>query len=102
MTGWWLPNDEGYPRIIRAIRAFIEFRVRVPPDAIGMDIRDMSGIFKQLNIAPLETKMPDDPRQGQMTTDDESSYDVIDTSVDPSASWDSSPDHDWQYTGHEL
>ena len=26
VTGWWLPNDEGYPPVLRALRDFIDFR----------------------------------------------------------------------------
>ena len=47
---WWLDNDEGFPPIIRAIRDFIEYRARVPEDTMEAHIRDMSGIFRGLNV----------------------------------------------------
>lgn len=50
VTHWWLPHDEGYPQVVRAIREFIEYRARVPADEISVHVRDMSGIFRALEL----------------------------------------------------
>lgn len=49
---WWLPNDEGYPAIIRSIRSFIEERqAKVQPgDHLSEDLQSMKAIFSKLNI----------------------------------------------------
>lgn len=47
---WWLPNNEGYPDTIRTIRDFVQHRGTRPNDAYATGIRDMSGIFRSLNI----------------------------------------------------
>jgi len=51
VSHWWLPNDEGFPDIIRAIRDFIEYRTRMPADSLGADVRDMNGIFRALSVS---------------------------------------------------
>lgn len=59
VTHWWLPNDEGYPPVLRALRDFIDFRAMSAarePDAKDADVRDMAGIFKTMTI---ERDMPD-------------------------------------------
>lgn len=87
---WWLPNDEGYPRIIRAIREFIQYRAAgTPTDAAGADVRDMSGIFRDLKVSD-EQGVPDDLK-GSTTTDS----DQYDITLDPSMSWESSPEQHW-------
>lgn len=48
---WWLPNDEGYSDTIRTVREFVEHRGTRPTDAYATGIRDMSGIFRTLDIA---------------------------------------------------
>ena len=50
VTHWWLPYDEGYPPVVRAIREFIEYRARVPADDMSAHVRDMSGIFRSLDL----------------------------------------------------
>lgn len=50
VTHWWLPNDEGYPPVVRAIREFIEYRARLPEDTMSAHVRDMSGIFRSLDL----------------------------------------------------
>lgn len=87
VTRWWLPNDEGYPTIIRAIRDFIEYRARVPTDTLGVDVRDMSGIFRSMNIK--EPSIHEDLK-GTGTDSD-----TFDPSQDPSMSWESSPEQHW-------
>lgn len=47
---WWLPNDEGYPSIIRNIRKFVEERSSAPKDLPAEDLRDMKAIFQKLNL----------------------------------------------------
>lgn len=50
MSHWWLPNDEGYLSTIRTVRDFVEYRATKPRDPWAVGIRDMSGIFRTLNI----------------------------------------------------
>lgn len=50
VTRWWLPNDEGYKPIIAALREFVTFRNCFPRDAWGAKLRDMSGIFRNLDM----------------------------------------------------
>ena len=46
---WWLPNDEGYPPIVRSIRSFIEDRPHhLQPQ--GEDMRNMKAIFSKMSI----------------------------------------------------
>lgn len=47
---WWLPNDEGYPPVVRSIRDFIEYRARVPADKMDAHVANMSGLFKGLDV----------------------------------------------------
>ena len=47
---WWLPNDEGYPPIIRSIRKFVEERTSPAMDLPGEDLRDMKAIFASLKL----------------------------------------------------
>ncbi|KAL8807789.1 MAG: hypothetical protein Q9182_000438 [Xanthomendoza sp. 2 TL-2023] len=48
---WWLPNEEGYPPIIRSIRAFIEERTQKSGNQPkAEDVRTMKGLFDKLNI----------------------------------------------------
>jgi len=35
---WWLPNNEGYPRVVRALREFVEYRTSMPTDATTADV----------------------------------------------------------------
>jgi hypothetical protein len=59
VTHWWLPNDEGYPPILRALRDFIDFRAinaAKELQAKDADVRDMAGIFKTMSIG---RDMPD-------------------------------------------
>lgn len=47
---WWLPEDEGYPSIIRNIRKFVEDRSSAPKDISTEDLRDMKAIFEKLDL----------------------------------------------------
>ncbi|KAL8775359.1 MAG: hypothetical protein Q9209_000367 [Squamulea sp. 1 TL-2023] len=57
---WWLPNEEGYPSIIRSIRAFIEDRAGNQSKA--EDVKDFSNqiIRKRKRKTPLEEAPADD------------------------------------------
>ncbi|KAF2113404.1 hypothetical protein BDV96DRAFT_496675, partial [Lophiotrema nucula] len=50
-SDWWLPNDEGCPRIIRSIKNFIVERTTAPKDQTSEDLREMRGIFSTLTIS---------------------------------------------------
>ena len=41
---WWLPNDEGYPPIVRSIRAFIEDRTQPRAQAQSEELRNIRAI----------------------------------------------------------
>ena len=47
---WWLPNDEGYPPIIRSIREFIEDRTMKTRDQPSEDLREIKGILSKMTI----------------------------------------------------
>ncbi|KAL8692803.1 MAG: hypothetical protein Q9218_002245 [Villophora microphyllina] len=48
---WWLPNEEGYPPIVRSIRSFIEDRSQKSSNQpMTEDLRTMKGLFDKLNI----------------------------------------------------
>ena len=80
---WWLPNDEGYPHVVRAIRDFIEYRARVPADTMDAHVRDMSGIFRTLNV----------DEQSNTGTDSDQFSPYL---GGPSMAYESSPEQTWQ------
>ncbi|KAL8965780.1 MAG: hypothetical protein Q9197_006332, partial [Variospora fuerteventurae] len=47
---WWLPNDEGYPPIVRSIHSFSEDRTPKPGSQPTEDLRSMKGLFDKLDI----------------------------------------------------
>ena len=47
---WWLPNDEGYPPIVRSIRAFIEERTQPNRQSQTEDVRNMKGLFANISL----------------------------------------------------
>ncbi|KAL9603445.1 MAG: hypothetical protein Q9219_001132 [cf. Caloplaca sp. 3 TL-2023] len=48
---WWLPNEEGYPPIIRSIHAFTEERTsKTGGQPVNEDIRNMKGLLEKLDI----------------------------------------------------
>ena len=55
---WWLPNDEGYPPIIRNIRRFVEERTSPARDVPAEDLRDMKAIFASLNLDDWKSNIP--------------------------------------------
>ena len=93
VSHWWLPNDEGYPDIIRSIRDFIEYRARMPADTWGEDVRDMNGIFRALKLSSEHDgdfqSLPDDLR-GTGTDSD-----TFDTGMEEHMYWESSPENQW-------
>ncbi|KAL8947483.1 MAG: hypothetical protein Q9222_006240 [Ikaeria aurantiellina] len=60
---WWLPNNEGYPPIVRSIRSFIEERtskISKPGDQDEQEsIREMKGLFDKLNVVGGPSKRYD-------------------------------------------
>jgi hypothetical protein len=55
---WWLPNDEGYPTIVRSIRKFVEERTSPAKDLPSEDLRDMKAIFASLNLDDGKSSLP--------------------------------------------
>ncbi|KAJ5637009.1 hypothetical protein N7490_006888 [Penicillium lividum] len=47
---WWLPNNEGYPDLIREVRAMTDDRLKQPRDDFRSDVRDMKSMFWKLNV----------------------------------------------------
>ncbi|KAK2811673.1 hypothetical protein FQN50_002018 [Emmonsiellopsis sp. PD_5] len=47
---WWLPNDEGYPSLIREIREWTNERATKPRDAFREDLRDLKTMFWRMNV----------------------------------------------------
>ena len=61
---WWLPNDEGYPPIVRSIRAFIEDRTQPRAQAQSEDVRNMRAIFSKMSIQSQPKSAIDTASQG--------------------------------------
>jgi len=55
---WWLPNDEGYPPIIRSIRKFVEERTSTAKNVPAEDLRDMKAIFASLKLDDGRPSIP--------------------------------------------
>ena len=58
---WWLPHDDGYPEIVREIRAMTEERTSNPRDNFREDVRNMKAVFGKLNLGreePSESHLP--------------------------------------------
>lgn len=48
---WWLPNEEGYPPIIRSIRSFTEERTSTTGgQPVKDDLRNLKGLLEKLDI----------------------------------------------------
>lgn len=47
---WWLPNEEGFPEIVREIRAMTDDRMKQPRDDFRSSVRDMKSMFWKLNV----------------------------------------------------
>jgi len=67
---WWLPNDEGYPPIIRSIRKFVEERTSNPVDLPGEDLRDMKAIFASLKLDDGQSSLPPNLEKGKGSVPD--------------------------------
>ncbi|KAK2765135.1 hypothetical protein FQN54_008834 [Arachnomyces sp. PD_36] len=50
MLNWWLPNEEGYPQVIKEIRSWVEERTTHPRDNFRGDLRDMKTLFWKMSI----------------------------------------------------
>lgn len=50
MNYWWLPDDEGYPNIVREIRAMTDERMSKPRDNFREDVRNMKAVFGKLDL----------------------------------------------------
>jgi hypothetical protein len=74
---WWLPNEEGLPPVIRAIKEFIEYRAQRPKNALQADVREMSGIFRDMGVSDRNTGTDSEP------------------ALNPSGRWESSPEQPW-------
>ena len=57
LNHWWLPHDEGYPDLVREIRAMTEERTNNPRDQFREAVRDMRSVFGKMNLddTPSET-----------------------------------------------
>lgn len=53
---WWLPNDEGYPTIVRSIRTFVEERTTRATDTSKKDLKEMKTIFAALKLSDDEAE----------------------------------------------
>ncbi|KAH8592931.1 hypothetical protein B0O99DRAFT_689147 [Bisporella sp. PMI_857] len=62
---WWLPNDEGYPPIIRSIRKFVEERTAPAVGVAGKDLRDMKAIFSSLKLDDGKAALPQTLAKGK-------------------------------------
>ena len=50
VTHWWLPNDEGYPDIVREVREWTNERTTNPRDNLREAVRDMKLIFGRMKL----------------------------------------------------
>ncbi|MCJ1307882.1 hypothetical protein MMC25_001530 [Agyrium rufum] len=56
LNNWWLPNNEGYPAIVRNIRTFISERQshpmasKTPKSSEAEDIRTIKSLFSKMNM----------------------------------------------------
>lgn len=90
VTRWWLPNEEGYPPILRSIREFIDYRTRVPQDTASEDLRDMKGLFSAMSMEDSDTKDKESKSSGTTGSDL-----VLDFGQEEFLRWESSPDMKW-------
>lgn len=50
MLHWWLPNEEGYPQVVKEIRSWVEERTTHPRDNFRGDLRDMKTLFWKMSV----------------------------------------------------
>ena len=55
LNHWWLPNDEGYPEIVREVRALTDERMNGPQDGFRESVRDMKTLFGNTNLGDTES-----------------------------------------------
>jgi hypothetical protein len=60
LSSWWLPNEEGRPRLLKQVRNFLTTK---PSDEKGEDLRDMKGIFSALSLS--DTSSPESSQSAQ-------------------------------------
>lgn len=96
VTSWWLPNDESYPEILRAIREFIEYRASAPQDVVATDLRDMKGLFSALSLDDAVTR---EGRSSSTAGTDSDRFEMLGSTLGESqfGGFESSPDmQSWQ------
>ncbi|KLJ05397.1 hypothetical protein EMPG_11115 [Blastomyces silverae] len=50
LNHWWLPNEEGYPRLVNEIRDWTRERELKPRDTFREDIRDLKTMFWRMTM----------------------------------------------------
>ncbi|OAX85459.1 hypothetical protein ACJ72_00137 [Emergomyces africanus] len=50
LNHWWLPDEEGYPKIVRQIRDWTSERELKPRDTFREDIRDLKTMFWRMSL----------------------------------------------------
>ncbi|PGH30225.1 hypothetical protein GX50_07020 [[Emmonsia] crescens] len=50
LNHWWLPNEEGYPRLVREIREWTSERELKPRDTFREDLRDLKTMFWRMTM----------------------------------------------------
>lgn len=50
LNHWWLPNDEGYPDIVREIREWTTERVTDARDTFRESVRDLKAVFGNMSL----------------------------------------------------
>lgn len=56
LNEWWLPNNEGYPDIVREVRALTDERTNNPQDDFRESLRDMKTLFGKVNLDDSTTE----------------------------------------------
>ncbi|KAL4785139.1 hypothetical protein BJX76DRAFT_325176 [Aspergillus varians] len=64
---WWLPDNRGYPTIIREVREMTEERTNNPRDDFRESVRDMKAVFGKLILDDTESE-PSPPSAGTGST----------------------------------
>ncbi|KAF2145208.1 uncharacterized protein K452DRAFT_244963 [Aplosporella prunicola CBS 121167] len=99
VSRWWLPEDEGYPPIIKSIRGFIEDRTVNPSDQEKQDLRDMKGLFNELSLG--EDKFSHTHVENADSFDPSSeSFSMDIQAFDEAMIYQESPEFGWNYDSH--
>lgn len=53
---WWLPHDEGYPNLLREVRAMTEERTNNPRDNFRESVRDLKTLFWNISLDDTESE----------------------------------------------